>query len=356
MDWGWERSFRFNHETGVVVGLDIGLSAVKMIRLRKNDKMYSVTACGIAKIPINDGNHGRNNLGTVRAIQECLELSGVKTKLAVLGISGPEVVVRDFEFPSIPAEEIEGAVMLEASQVCPFNIANSTVDYHLITNGDEHIGGILVAATNALISSKTRLAKEASLNCALIDVDGLSLLNCFNELKKPDAGEATAILNVGGSYTTFAIMGDNGWPFIRDMIYVGDDIIKQIASERNLPIKSVRQILSGDSETKQSELYESLEKANKKLVVDVTETLRYYNAQRKSAPPEKIFVCGDFALVEGFVELLSNQLPVEAFLWNPFDTIRCETGRSHRGVLQKNILQKSGPAMAVAAGLAMRSI
>ena len=129
-----------------------------------------------------------------------------------------------------------------------------------------------------------------------------------------------------------------------------------ISQEKNLSAKSVKQILFGDSKAEQSELYESLEKATKKLIVDITETLRYYNTQKKSAPPEKIFVCGDFALIQGFVELLNNQLPVEALLWNPFDTIRCETGRNHRGALQKNILQKSGPAMAVAAGLAMRSI
>jgi hypothetical protein len=38
-------------------------------------------------------------------------------------------------------------------------------------------------------------------------------------------------------------------------------------------------------------------------------------------------------------------------LWNPFDKIRCDAGQACEVLLQKN-----GPAMAVAAGLAMRSI
>jgi Tfp pilus assembly PilM family ATPase len=55
--------------------------------------------------------------------------------------------------------------------------------------------------------------------------------------------------------------------------------------------------------------------------------------------------------VEGFVELLNNKLSAEVVLWNPFDAIDCDAGQGCREVLEKD-----GPAMAVAAGLAMRSI
>jgi Tfp pilus assembly PilM family ATPase len=48
---------------------------------------------------------------------------------------------------------------------------------------------------------------------------------------------------------------------------------------------------------------------------------------------------------------LNNHLPAAVVLWNPFEKIRCEADRSCEEILQKN-----GPAMAVAAGLAMRSI
>ena len=359
MDWGWKRSFRLDREARAAVGLDIGLSSVKIVRLRKENGGIAVTACGIADIPANaaDGGNRRGKLINIaRAIRQCLDLSGVKVKLAVCGISGPEVAVRDFEFPSMPPAEVEDAVKLEASQVCPFNTEDSTVDYQLLSNGQDKIRGILVAATNALIKSKLYLAKEAALSCMLLDVDGLSLLNCFRKLRDPEPGKAAAVLNVGGSYTTLAIVSDDGWPFVRDMIYVGDDIVKQIAAEKDMTAAAVGQILSGTSDVDKSLYIESLERASKKLVADVTETLRYYNTQKKAEPLEKISVCGGFALADGFIEILNRQLPVEAVLWNPFDNIKCDTGRNHRGALQKNVLQRSGPAMAVAAGLAMRSI
>ena len=271
--------------------------------------------------------------------------------------------MRDFEFPSLSTSEIDGAVSFEASQVCPFNAADSVVDYHLIPNGDDKTRGILVAATNALIKSKVQLTKEAALKCVLMDVEGLALLNCFNGLADKSEKSTTAILNVGGSGTTVAIMSSNGWPFIRDMNFAGDDIIKQIAADKDMSTEDVREILSGsgsarlrqdesgDSTPSQIELYDSLEKACQKMIVDISETLRYYAAQEQSRPVEKIFVCGGFALTKGFIELLNSQIGAETVLWNPFEKIRCDTARQ-----LSDICSKRGPALAVAAGLAMRSV
>jgi len=381
-DLDWKRLL--NLEERPVLGLDIGSSAVKMVQLHKNNTGYAVKAAGIVEIA-NGTEDVKNHkeLNTINAIKDCLQSIGTQTRFAVCSVCGPEVAVRHFKFPSLLPEEIEGAVLLEAAQVCPFNINDSTVDYQLVPDGGDNVSGVLVAATNRLIKSKRQLTQNASLNSVLMDVDGLALLNCFNgflfcsrphlaqspdeeqqepkksqneagdEYEKPQAGRTMAVLNVGSSFTNLAIMGDNSLPFIRDMAYAGNDIVKQIAAENNITTQTVRRVLCGqeNSSADQLKIADSLVKACRKLIVDVTETLRYYAAQEKSAIVEKIFVCGGFALVKGFVELLNNQLPAEALLWNPFEKIQCDAGQNCR-----DILQKSGPAMAVAAGLAMRSI
>lgn len=349
----WKRSIKLVKDE--ILGLDIGSSAVKIVALKKDDTGYSVTATGMREISASQDDYNQHRANTVKAIRECFEQAGIKTKMAVCGVSGPEVAVRDFEFPPLSAEDIEAAVLLEASQVCPFNAADSAVGYHLIPNGDDMTRGVLVAAMNTLVTGKVQLAKEARLNCVLMDVDGLALLNCFNGIvnrhEKSETNQTVAILNVGSTHTTLAIMDNKGWPFIRDMTYAGNDIIAQIAAGNDTSKEIVRGILFGDSETDEPGLYESLEKACQKLIGDVGETLRFYTAQSTLSNVEKLFVCGGFALAGGFVELLNNRLGAEAVLWNPFDKIRCNGNRQF-----EDVLAKSGPAMAVAAGLAMRSV
>jgi len=386
-----------------VLGLDIGSSAVKMVALRKDNSGYTVDAAAIAEIAPSD-NSNQRKINTIRAIHDCLKSAGTKRKLAVCGISGPEVAVRDFEFPLLDTEEISGAVRLEASQVCPFNTNDGAVDYQIISDlsrrcpdtadtqaetsspasqpkdasrrdgqandqSDNKTKGVLVAATNKLINSKVQFAKEAHLKCVLMDVDGLALLNCFNELADEDLRTkgARAILNAGASNMSIAVMGANGWPFIRDMAYAGNDIIEQIATEKNIPTESVKEMLFGNSQAAGVELNHSLEQACRKVIDDIDETLRFYSAQVKSTTVDRIFVCGGFALAAGFVELLSSQLGIEAVFWNPFEKLRCDIPKPGSARLSspkpgqdnrqyQDFFTKNGSVMAVAAGLAMRSI
>ena len=346
----WKRLL--NPEQQEVMGLDIGSSAVKAVQLHKSNTGWVVTAAAVVDIT-KEGESGSSDkeMDIVGAVRNCLQSSGIQTRLAVCSICGPEVAVRCFKFPALPLEEIEGAILLEAEQVCPFNIDDSIVDYQLIPNGEDTVSGVLVAATNKLVRRKSDLVKQASLSEVLMDVDGLALLNCLSEHESLETGPTMAVLNIGSSYTNLAIVSDNNLPFIRDMSYGGDDIINSVATKNGLSTEIVSGILAGreDPSQDQLELADSLKEACRRLIIDVTDTLRYYTAEEKSV--EKLFVCGGFALVKGFVELLDSQLPTTAVLWNPFEKMACEAGRECEDMLCQN-----GPAMAVAAGLAMRSV
>jgi len=320
--------------------------------------LWTWVGAGIADVPAGRDNGNRKESDTVEAIRRCISSSGSQRQLAVCGLCGPEVAVRRFKFPALPKEEIEGAVLLEAGQVCPFKVKQGTVDYQLMQNKDDNIRGLLVAATSNLIEIKRQLATTASLKCVLMDVDSLALLNCFRSFRTDQSEQfrqdkSAAILNIGSTYTTLAIVADDGLPFTRDITYGGNDIIEQIASERGIGAGDVLQLLSGSENSAEpdAQLIDSLNQACRQLVVDIDETLRYFAAQQANEFVEKIYVCGGFALAKGFVGVLDKQLSAEAVLWNPFDKVRCEPGRH-----LENILASKGPALAVAAGLAMRSI
>lgn len=351
-----------------VFGLDIGTNAVKMVQICKEGSSYVLTAAGICEIPAVTGNNKQENgQNVVRAIRDCLQMSGTDARFATCGVCGPEVAVRRFQFPSLPAGELEGAILLEASQVCPFNINEGSVDYQIAPNGDdENVSGVLVATTSKLIARKQGLAKSASLDCALMDVDGLALLNCFNtftsktntkEVKnrhKPLAvGRTFAVLNVGYSFSTLAIISENGLPFVRDIPYGGRGIVEHIASDRSISSERVNRYLKDISSSRdgQFEISDAFGNASRRLIDDVSETLRFYSAQEKSSLIDKLFVCGGFSLVGGFVEFLDEQLPTGAVLWNPFEAIRCRADEQC-----ELLVRQKGSVLAVAAGLALRTI
>jgi type IV pilus assembly protein PilM len=354
MRFEWKRLLGFSQDD--VLGLDIGSSSVRMVKLARENDGFAVVAASISDIDQTDGDVDAREDNAVKAVQRCMASARTRARWAVCSVSGPEVAVRHFNFPPLQPAELEGAVRLEASQVCPFNVDDGVVEYQNIQNGatDNVAAGVLVAATNQVIQRKVRIVEKASLNCVLMDVDGLALLNCLIESKKDGSQmNSSAILDVGASCTTLAVMGENNLPFMRTVPYAGNDIVNQIARDNNVSPEVVKKDIYGSTRPTipPENLRPCLENACQKLISDVAETLRYHSAQAKSSPVEQILVCGGFGMVKGFVDILNKHLPIRAILWNPFDTMRCSVGRQCLDVIQVN-----GPAMAVAAGLAMRSV
>jgi len=352
MKFNWKRLLNFSQ--GDVLGLDIGSSSVRMVQIHRDGTECTVTAANITEIRDAQGDDSCKDSYTIDAIRDCILSSGVSTRQAVCSVSGSEVAVRHFKFPPLEPEEIEGAIRLEAAQVCPFNIEDGVIDYKVIPNGKDAVCGIFVAATRNVVKKKVRLAKEAAIDCVLMDVDGLALLNCLNENNVPGRQEtATAILDVGASCTTLAIMSDNKLPFVRNMPYAGKDIIAQIADENGLTSEDVKNELFGSEgrSLAQPQLGAGLPKACQKLMADVADTLRYHTAQEKTSTVDQILVCGGFATANGFVEALNAGLSVKSVLWNPFDEMRSNVPREFL-----DVIRSKGPALAVAVGLALRTI
>jgi type IV pilus assembly protein PilM len=354
MSFNWKRMCGFSQDD--VLGLDIGSSSVRMIQLAQNGDGYTVVAAHVCDIKQNNTDVALREESIVQAIHKCMVFARKNARWVVCSVSGPEVAVRPFKFPPLQTEELDGAVRLEASQVCPFNVEDGVVDYQMIPSGeaDNPSTGVLVAAPNDIIHRKTRIIEKANLSCVMMDVDGLALLNCL--IADKSAGTnigASAVLDVGTSCTTLAVMSETGLPFVRTVPYAGNDIVEQIAQENNIIREVVENELYGSDlpVIPTANLHASMEKASKKLVSDVAETLRYHSAQAKSSTVEQLLVCGTFGMVKGFVDILNKQLPIKVVLWNPFDTMKCSVDRQCL-----DVIQAKGPAMVVAAGLAMRSV
>ena len=315
-----------------VFGLDVGSSYVKAVQLRQDERGYSVITAGWT--PIEQDERGDNISGIdniVKAIRKCIKSAQIKTKYAVCGISGPNVALRRFQFPAAGDDEVEMAVLSEARQACPFEEGQYIVDYQLFKNnrvGDltklnniqdsQAIRGVLAAATMGVIGQKSQVVKAASLNCVLIDVDGLALLNCFLECEKQRHNETTGVVCVGSKFTNFALLGTDGVPFVRDIPHAAEEIVADIADKHNVSLQVVRDIVHGSSKRDIAGFKESMKTAVTRLTGEIAQTLRYYSAQ-EGQKVRRIYVCGGFAQAKNFIELLNGQLPAEAVLWNPFE-------------------------------------
>ena len=345
-----------------LIGLDVDARSVRMVQLRRRNGDYTVVGASTTDVEPWAGDQSQHRANTVRAIREgfgALEPGG---NLAVCGLKGPEVVVRGFEFPGMPKDEVESAVGLEASQACPFSCEGVTLAHQVTSGSDRRALGYWAAATERLIEDRRQLAYEAGLHCALMDVDGLALLNCLDGLSaatssgKGHGGIAdgdrsrAAILHMGDSYTTIAIVDQAGRPFVRDVSSSGQEVVRQVSQEAGLSEDAALAALNGGPGSSAIPTG-CLERGCSHLLDDVVTTLRYYTAKNPLAKVNQVLVCGRFALVPSIIDLLGAKLPYQVTVWNPVADLRCEASPRC-----EELLRTVGPAMAIATGLALRRI
>ncbi len=341
----------FNGKDKELVGLDISSGHVSMVQVCRKRGDYVVT--GAASVGLDFDTEDCSNTKEIKlakAMQRCRQEGKITARNAIFGVSGPDVAVRRFEFPPLPAEEVESAIMLEASQVCPFDISDAVVDYQLLDNGDKKTRGVLVAATNELIERKRRLAAEAAFNCVMIDADGLALLNCLSHYHKPDPESLIAVVEVGEYGAVIANLFKGCEPFVRDLNYPFKSLAEQISKERDISMDQARQLLRSNDCCDGTDLYScaAVTEAVNKLVDDISSTIKYHASQTSVKSAKEIFICGELSHV--FYKPLAANLEADVELWNPFNSI------AHDDTEFESILKNKGSAMAVAAGLSMRRI
>ena len=348
-----------------LVGLDIGTTAVKAARVRRKGSRLLVTGLTEAVIDQPDWESAPAAEKISLAVWRCLRTLREPAGVAVCGLSGSDVVVRTFDFPAMPQKQLGSAVELEAAQVCPFDLGESTVAYQVLgepsaganarlhrDDDPERTIGIFAAARNAAIQRMQDLCKRSGVHCVLLDVDGLALLNCLDACRIRRRGEMAMVVNVGSSHTNVAIISEDGLPFVRDIPYAAEGIASHISNATGTPRESVLAMLAGSagSQTVRTDLRSSLEEACSSLVDQVVETARYHSTRRSGSALDQIFLCGGLARTSMAAEALATLLARKVGLWNPLKLLSCTRA------VQKSALVKQGAAFAVALGLAMRSL
>ncbi len=350
-----------------LIGLDIGTTAVKAARVQRKGGRLAVT--GLARAMIEPSEHEGPPAAEkiALAIWRSLHVLREPDTDVVCSLAGPDVAVRTFEFPPLPLKQLASAVELEADQVCPFELDECTVAHQVLRGLPakgatrvlkkeapvaEKITGIFAAAKNDAIHEIRELCQRGRAHCAMVDADGLALLNCLEVCKVRAEDETAMVLNLGSSYTNLAIVSRDGLPFVRDIAYAGEHIIHHVCDATGVERQTIIGALERTDEFRFAlkGFQAGLQEACATLVERVMETVRYYGTQRSAPVVDRVFVCGGWTRAKAVADMLLR-LPVgRVGLWDPLLTLPCTRA------VRKHDASAYGLAFAVALGLAMRSV
>jgi type IV pilus assembly protein PilM len=339
-----------------VVGLDIGSSAVKAVVLRRGRAGWSLVTAGEAPIPEGSLQDGTASEPTAvsEAVSGLLDSMRLRRAKVAAALSGHSVIVKRLSLPSMSQAELAEAIPWEAEQYIPFDLSEVQLDYQVINSGEatkSALDVLLVAAKRDRIDDRAGIIAQTGRKPVVLDIEAFALANAYR-MNYPERNDPLAALVHVGRAVTIVCLLEHGQPaFTRDIAIGGqihlDAIVRELG-HAGMDELAARRILHGQfpNDVTPDQVASVLREASSQLVQEVRKTVDFYRA---TAPVEKlsrIVVSGGAYQAVGLVDLFASEFGAPVDVFDPFRRI----ARPSRA----GGADATGPAYAVAVGLAMR--
>ena len=339
-----------------VVGCDVGSSAIKIVELKplKNDEFQLVHAAVAELSPeaIVDGAIMDSSL-VVEALTGLISENGIKNAKFGGSLSGHSVIIKKIQLPSMTEAELAESIQWEAEQYIPFDINDVNLDYVVLETGSsDTMDVLLVAVKRDRINDYTSVIVQAGKEPVLVDVDVFAVQNAF-ETNYSSRGETVALVNVGASVMNINVLHDGNSVFWRDVAFGGNLYTEAIQREFNLPREDAEKLkLGGDADqVSQQQVDSVLGAASEDLAAELQKTIDFFVATSSVDRLDRVMLSGGGSLVANLESILQERFQVNVELLNPFRNIRY-----NESDFDPDWINSNAPAMAVAVGLAIRTV
>jgi Tfp pilus assembly PilM family ATPase len=129
---------------------------------------------------------------------------------------------------------MDQALRLELRKTVHFEVATSTLDYHILPGEEESGGGpvqVMVAlASNALLNRSLHLLEKAGLQPSAVDVLPVAIANALWANADGAADQPQIGLHVGAQITTIVIVAEHSPFFNRTIYFAAEDMFRKEAN------------------------------------------------------------------------------------------------------------------------------
>jgi type IV pilus assembly protein PilM len=335
------------------IGLDIGSTYIKLVQLKGSDRHYQLVKYGMVPLPpevIVEGavmDSGR----VVEAIKELLAKHKVKTKEAVISVSGSAVIIKRIAVTDMTDEELAESIKWEAEQYIPFSIDDVNIDFQKLGPGamEGQADVLLVAVKKEKINDYVNIAKEAGLEPVVVDVDAFALENMYETNYDMGAG-TVALLNIGASVMNINILKDGLSAFTRDITVGGNRYTDALQKDFGMTSEDAERVKRGEivEGSDQEQIAGVVASVTEDIVAEVQRSFEFFRSTTGSDKVDQVLVSGGCTRVGNFTQVLSERLGMSVEIVNPFQNIKVDAKKFGAA------LQETGAMAAVAVGLAVR--
>lgn len=338
-----------------IIGLDIGSSCIKAVQLKDTRSGYELELFDILPISPELIVEGSiiDSIRLTEALRELIKKAKIKTKDAVISVSGHSaVIVKRISIPDMTEEELSESIKFEAEQYIPFDIEDVNIDFQILGPREEpgQMDVILVAVKKEIVNDYVNVVNEAGFNTVIVDVDAFALENMYGINYEIEANTNVALINIGASTINMNILRGGVSAFTRDSSIGSNIHTEALQREFNISYEEAERLKKGESHERitPEEAHPAIMKASEEIISEINRSIGFFRGGSPGADIKEVILSGGCALIRGFPELLSERIGIEVRKAEPFRNIKIPKKFEMLG------LEEVAPILSVAVGLAIR--
>ena len=332
-----------------LVAIDMGSHSIKLAQLAhlKNGNFELVN---LGMMPLEQGSIIEGAIKEPDQVAEVLKnlvkAEKIQSNFVVASVSGEAVFVKKIKVPEMSEDELAEKITEEAEQYIPFDINDVALDYQTLgrVNGnlspqeeqekkssDEDsaeedpsmMEALLVAVQRDVIEERTDVLLEAGLKPAIIDLDVFALMNAARLNKDLTAMGATALIDLGDSFTHVNILQKGSIGYTRDIPIGGGYCSNMLMSKFQVPFNQTHRMKGGymPDGVKEDEVLALIVQGYKKVFDEIQKSFEYFHTI-SSTPVERILLSGGGCLINGIDAFMSDFLKVPVEHLDPMQGIK----------------------------------
>ena len=339
------------------LAIDIGSSAVKVVKLVRKEKrlvLSRLDACSLAPGAVQGG-FVHDPEEVERALAELLP-GGEAGRKVVVALSGRAAMVRTVLLPAEEDFPVADAIEAEAIQVLPFPLEEVRLSHLRIgqierraERLDEYL---MVAVKREPLDALLAFLKRVDYEPVIVDVNFLAMDSAFDLSGMYEAGEITALVDIGASETLVNVVCDNHTLITRTVPFGGEGLTRLLSNRLVISREEAEALKKGEASAADPDaLEEVLRVEAKKLAFELDRTFRLMWRVTPAPQVERIVLSGGGALLEGLPERLAAAFDAPVEILNPFRLVEAPEGE-----FDSALVESVAPAAAIGAGLAYRAL
>ncbi len=339
------------------VGVDLGGFSVKILATMGG---VGGTRTWLSEKPIPVSEKDRNTAAgretVARVVADALAEAGLSLRGLhgiTLGVSGPDVILKQIQLPLMDESEVGSALRFEARKHLPFDIHNMVIDFQVLSRSvsEKRMDLLLAAVPQERLDRMVAPFRMLGLEADIVDASPLALANALFTLVDPGK-ESHLMLDLGHSASHLLLYQRSQPFFARRLDFGGRTLTEAVARGTKVPFDEAEEwkVSAGSDrpgfrvDWNLPEMGFILDALRFQLLDEVRRSLAFYRTIGTLPESFSMWLSGGSARLPGLADRLQELLECPVRVFNPMELLSGTDG--HPAV---------APQFAQAYGLSLRS-